>query len=158
MIQINVGDHASPEADWIAVPVSLGRLDKLRWARRRAFRIAREIPSANSYFRGLPNGLSLSDLLSDTSIWINYDPNAIEYGLTNFVGGHEIAIGNLAFRIGRWTVLATLIHELAHVNGAPGGSDTRAEGAVLACKLGRLSEKIAGIDDPYTPYNPGIGG
>jgi len=157
MIQINVGDHVSPRVGWVAIPGSLRRLDNLRWSRQRAFRIAREIHSANSYFRGLPNGHSLTELLNDGSLWVNYDPVTTAFGLTNH-GFREIAIGESAFRVGKWTVLATLIHELAHINGAPGGSDTRAEGAVLACRLGRLSERLAGVDDPSTPYDPGIGG
>jgi len=158
VIQINIGDHISSEPGWIAVPGSLGRIDKIRWSRQRAFRITREIPFANTYFRGLPNRRSLTDLLNDGGIWINYDPVTVGFGATNFVGGNEIAIGDIAFRLGQWSVLATLIHELAHVNGAPGGSDKLAEGAVLACGLGRLTERVSGVDDLSTPYNPGIGG
>jgi len=70
----------------------------------------------------------------------------------------EIAIAPKAFRIGRWTVLATLIHELAHSDGAAWGRDSaEAELAVLACGLGRKSEQTQG-DDPYTPYNPRLRG
>jgi hypothetical protein len=155
MIQFNFGDHISPRAGWIAVPS--GFRDQMRWARTHAFRVAREIPSANRFFRTLPNGQTLTDLLNDSSLWMNYDPVTGAFGLTN--NGHrEMAIGRSTFRIGRWTVLATLVHELAHINGAPGGSDTRAEQAVLACGMGRRAEQATGVDDPWTPYDPTIGG
>ena len=36
-----------------------------------AFRITREITGANTYFRTLPGGRSLSDLLNDGSLWVN---------------------------------------------------------------------------------------
>jgi hypothetical protein len=151
MIQLNTGDHTSPRVGWTAIPSNLRH--QARWARSRAFVIANEMPSANTYFRTMPLGRSLSDLLNDNSIWVNYDAVMIEYGRTNNVHG-EIAIGVPAFRMGRWTVLATLIHELAHIDGAPGGSDKRAEEALLHCGLGRRSEHSSHKDDPWTPYNP----
>jgi hypothetical protein len=72
--------------------------------------------------------------------------------------GREVAISEQAFRIGRWTVLATLVHELAHTNGAPDRPSTAAEEAVLACGMGYNSEKTSGRDDTFTPYNPTIRG
>lgn len=155
-MQINVGDHTSPEAGYIAFPTS--RRPMIRWARRRANWIARAKPAANVYFRGLPAGRTLTQLLADNTIWINYHATMDDYGETNAVGGKEIAISNSACRIGRWTVLATLIHELAHSNGAPGGADQRAERALVACGLGRRSEQTTGIDDADTPYDPNISG
>jgi hypothetical protein len=153
-LQINIGDHKSSVTTYVAIPNYYR--NTTFWARTKANEIASTIPSANIYFRGLPNGRSLSDLLGDSSIWVNYAPVTLDYGLTNWVGGKEIAIGPAAFRVGRWTVLATLIHELAHVNGAPLNT-TAAERAVLACGLGKRSEQSEG-DDPYTPYDPRITG
>ncbi len=155
MIQMNIGDHVSPRAGWVLIPNRWR--DQVRWARQNAFRITHDIPAANVYFRSLPNGRSLTDLLNDGSLWLNHDPVSNAYGITSGAHPTEMAINASAFRIGRWTVLATLVHELAHVNGAPGGNDRRAEEAVLACGMGRRSEK-GGHDDPFTPYNPGIGG
>ena len=152
-IQINIGDHRSHVAGYVAVPGS--KLGQLKWARRRARRIAREMPSANAYFRGLPDGRSLSDILRDRSIWINYGPSLRVYGEA-VESGRELAIGPSAFRIGRWTVLATLIHELAHINGAAGGH--AAELALIHTGLGKRSEHTTGRDDPRTPYDPGISG
>lgn len=68
------------------------------------------------------------------------------------------AIGPLAFRKGRWMVLATLIHELAHCNGAAGGNATVAEDALPHCGLGSMNELRTRVDDPQTPYDPGIEG
>ncbi len=157
MIQINIGDHTSSQAGYIAFPNN--KLDTMRWVRRKAIWIAAHISTADPYYRTLPGGRSLTDLLSDRSIWINYHPTMVDFGETNFAGGKEIAIANTSFRVGRWTVLATLVHELAHVDGVRGAVLPRAaELAVLACGLGNQSEFRTGVDDPSTPYNPTIRG
>lgn len=158
-IQLNLGDHVSSEADFIAIPLELR--GQAQWARTKAKWIARTIASADVYFRSQRSGhgRSLTDLLNDRSIWVNYHASSDDFGYTDAVGGSEIAITTRSFRIGRWTVLATLIHELAHVNGAPGEEDSlEAERAVLECGLGRRSELTTGVDDPFTPYDPTIGG
>ena len=155
-LQINIGDHTSSEAGYIAFPNQF--LPQIRWARTKAQWITRNIPSADVYFRTLPGGRSLRALLADNTIWVNYNATINYFGETNRVGGKEIAIGRSAFRIGRWTVLATLIHELAHSNGAPGGTDTQAERAVLQSGLGKRSESTSGTDDPWTPFDPTIQG
>lgn len=155
-IQMNVGDHVSPHPGWVALPAA--HRPVVAWARKRARAIALGMPSADRYFSSLPNGRSLRNLLNDGAIWINFDPAAVEFGANSIAHRNEIAIGPSAFRIGRWTVLATLIHELAHVDGAPGGADTRAEGALVHCGLGRSIERARGIDDPETPYDPTISG
>ena len=155
-LQINIGDHTSTQAGYVPVPNA--KLGMTKWARVKAREIARGMPSADVYFKTLPGGRSLTDLLSDGRIWVNYGPSLTVFGQTNKVHGNEIAIGPKAYRIGRWTVLATLIHELAHAGGAPGGSDRRAEEALLACGLGKQSEKTTGVDDEWTPYDPDIEG
>jgi hypothetical protein len=157
-IQINIGDHTSPHAGFIAFPAA--RLDTMRWARRRAIWIAKNKPSADVYFRGITAGArSLTALLADSNIWVNYHATLVDFGVTPGTGfATECAIGPSAFRIGRWTVLATMIHELAHCNGAPGGASKVAEEALLHCGLGKLSERRTGVDDPHTPYDPNISG
>jgi hypothetical protein len=129
----------------------------IRWARERALAICRGMPSANGYFRSLPGNRSLTQLLGDRSIWINYSSTMPHYGEA-IVGGNELCISALAFRVSKWTVLATLIHELAHINGAPGGASRLAEAALIHCGLGRTSERDTNVDDPRTPYSPGISG
>lgn len=158
-IQINIGDHTSPHAGYIAFPSE--HRETMRWARRRAIWIAQNKPSADVYFRNITTGArSLTALLADSSIWVNYHATMTEFGVTPGASGFasECAIGPRAFRIGRWTVLATLIHELAHCNGAAGGGSTAAEDALPHCGLGRLSEFSSGVDDSRTPYQPGLSG
>ncbi len=157
VIQINIGDHTSSEPDYIAVPARL--LGQLRWARKHAIWISKNLPGADVYYRTLPEGRSLTQLLADATIWINYHPTSTDFGLTNHASGKEIAICNPSFRRGRWQVLATLVHELAHVDGVRGRTNPQgAERAVLECGLGRRSELTTGRDDPSTPYDPTISG
>lgn len=152
MIQINIGDHRSPIAGYVPIPVD--RRSAMRWARTKARWIARNKSGADPYFRGLPDGNSLTELLADRTIWINYHSSMSDWG-ESIQSGKEIAISVTAFRAGRWSVLATLIHELTHINGV-GGAGTAAEDALIPCGLGNQSEKDAGVDDPSTPYDPGI--
>ena len=114
------------------------------------------MPSADNYFRTLPGRRSLSQILADRTVWINFAPNIDYYGET--MDDKELAVGPLAYRWGRWTVFGTLIHELAHANGAPGDASKAAEEALLHCGLGKLSELKSGRDDLGTPYVPGIEG
>ena len=167
MIQINVGDHAGNENGVAFTPFPVGLRAQVRWARTKAFWIAGNLPGGNRYFTSLPAGHSLSVLLYDSSIWVNYDPALADDGAT--FHNRDLWIGPGPFRIGRWMVLATMIHELAHINGA-GGAATglvcnafsaachAAERAVLECGLGRRTEQRTGVDDPATPYNPNITG
>jgi hypothetical protein len=157
VIQINIGDHVSAELanGYMAFPGS--KHADIKWARDRAVAICGGTPSANAYFRTLPGNRSLTLLLGDRSIWINYSATMPHFGEA-IVGGKELCISAAAFRISKWTVLATLIHELAHINGAPGGASRQAEAALIHCGLGRASEHTSNVDDPKTPYNPGISG
>lgn len=154
-MQINIGDHISPVTGYQAFPTN--KRDTIMWARRRARAIAAGMPSANVYFKTLPQGRTLTQILNDSSVWVNYHATMPFFGEAE-IGGHELAIAERSFRIGRWTVLATLIHELAHINGAPTGASTLAEEALLHCGLGKMSEFNTGIDDPHTPYMPGSAG
>jgi hypothetical protein len=167
MIQINIGDHSGSENGIPFTPIPAGSRGQVQWARTKAFWITRNIPAANRYFNSLPRGRSLTNLLNDSSIWINFDPTLADDGAT--FHNNDLWLGPRVFRVGKWTVLATIIHELAHIDGA-GGAATglvcttfstachAAERAVLECGLGNRSELRTGVDDPRTPYNPTIGG
>jgi hypothetical protein len=153
-IQINVGDHVSIIAP-LFQPVPFRHQWVTNWARQRAKHIAATLPSADRYFKTLPFGRSLTQLLHDRTIWINYAPSLKGYwGATDRQIHKEIGITPTSYLWGRWTVLATLIHELAHTNGAPGENSRAAEDAVLHCGLGRRSELSSKSDDPRTPYDP----
>jgi len=73
----------------------------------------------NQCFSALPGGRSFDDVFNDPTIFISFDPSGLFSGTTDSVGGKEITIGVSEFRVGRWSVAATLVHELAHTNGAP---------------------------------------
>ncbi|MEO8278906.1 MAG: hypothetical protein ABI564_04385 [Ideonella sp.] len=154
-IQINIGDHTSSVTRYVTVPAS--RRSVLHWARSQAKAIAKGNPKANKYFKGLSGGRTLTQLTNDSSIWINYYPGLTLFGEAE-IGGKELALGPNSFSKGKWVVLGTLIHELAHINGAPTGNDTQAEEALYHCGLGTEEEWLDGIDDPSTPYDPGSGG
>ena len=168
-IQINVGNHKSPLLGSVAFPNN--RRETMRWALNRAIRITSDIVSADIYFSKLPNGRTLTDLLADKTIWISYHPTGtVQFlrgpvkvvhflGVTHPMHRNDVTVSIRALKLGKWMTLATLIHELAHLNGAPRTrGNKQAEEAVLACGMGKLSEQSSGIDDPQTPYHPGVSG
>jgi len=151
-IQINIGDHKSPVDDF--KPVPFPHQFATKWARRRAKEIAANMKSADKYFRSLGDNRSLTQLLADRRIWINYT----ELPIRGMRAANEIGIGALAYVRGKEMVLGTLIHELAHIAGAPGGDSRAAEEALIHCGLGKQSEADHRIDDPKTPYDPDVEG
>ena len=127
----------------------------MQWARSQARLIAKRRPSADVYFRSLPNKRSLTALLADSSIWVSYYTGETQRGCYYYQNGyHEIGLSYFAFRT-RDQALGTLLHELAHAGGAPGDT-SQAESALIHCGLGTMTELRSGIDDPKTPYRPGI--
>jgi hypothetical protein len=88
---------------------------------------------------------------NDPGVWVSYDPGGQggRYGATL---GNEITITAYSLRMGRWTVAATLVHELAHVNGAP-GTDKQAEHTLASCLLHKLENPniIGRITNPSVP-------
>jgi hypothetical protein len=93
--------------------------------------------SCNSYFSHLPGGRSFDDIWRDPAFWINWDnrPNPGFYGATSSANPTEITISQFALNKGAWVTVATIVHEMAHVNGAPGGSSTAAEDSLPRCGL-----------------------
>ena len=67
-------------------------------------------------------------------MWISFDPDRSgnKYGVT--LAKKHVSITAYALAMGQWTTAATLIHELAHVNGAP-SNNTQAEDTLLSCLL-----------------------
>lgn len=84
-------------------------------------------------FRRLPHGRGFPDVWFDPTIWISFDPTLVggRFGATL---ANEITLSQYACRMGAWTIVATLIHELAHVNGA-GGSTNAAESVLNHCRM-----------------------
>jgi hypothetical protein len=93
----------------------------------------------NHAFRMLPGGKSFADVWADPNVWLNFDPSRRggDFGATR---GNDITITGFSLAMGHWTVAATLVHEMAHVNGASGTTHD-AEGTLRKCLL-------AGLEDP----------
>jgi hypothetical protein len=94
----------------------------------------RGMKPCNTCFSALPGGRTFDQVIDDASIFISFDPSGPNSGVTNAVGGKEVTISASEFRGGRWTVAATLVHELAHVNGA-GTTTLDAENTLKCCGL-----------------------
>jgi hypothetical protein len=89
----------------------------------------------NAAFSALPGGRTFAQVWTDPTVWLSYDPGSAagRFGATL---GKEIALSQYACRIGSWTLVATLIHELAHVNGASGVTHD-AEATLQKCLMGQ---------------------
>ncbi len=87
----------------------------------------------NRAFAALPGRRTLLAVWSDPRVWINFDTSRTgqDFGETT---DFDITITQYALTLGHWTTAATLIHELAHVDGAP-GTDRQAEATLLKCML-----------------------
>lgn len=109
-------------------------------------RNVRGVRPCNSCFNKLPNGRSFDDILDDPSVFISFDPSN-DGSLFGATLGNDITITNFSIRMGRWTVAATLVHEFAHINGAPGATH-QAEGTLLCCGFSALHDpNIIGAAD-----------
>jgi hypothetical protein len=89
----------------------------------------------NRYFRNLPRGKTLSALWASDNIYLNYSPSwtAGDYGATHPNHKDITLTAWLLSTQSKYMIAATLVHELAHIGGAPGGASTDAEDAVGAC-------------------------
>ncbi|MET1415573.1 hypothetical protein ABVF61_25100 [Roseibium sp. HPY-6] len=145
--QFNIGDHVSSQIGFTCF--SLAQYRQLKWSRAKLFELVKTNPNCDAYFCSLPGGRSLTNLINDRSIWVNFAPSieAPRYGKACLASG-EIGIADRAFRMGKWTVLATLIHELACLNGASDrGGDSSAEEAVYFCGLGTSEKHDCAVED-----------
>jgi len=101
----------------------------------------------DSCFRRLPGGRSFTEVFDDPTVFISFDPTSPFRGTTDWVGGREITIGHREFegnpRIMFSTVASTILHELAHVNGAP-ETNAQAENTLRCCGMSRLFTGVTG--------------
>ena len=97
--------------------------NKLKKALQDAFFIIqnniRGMRPCNKCFKALPGGKSFDDVWDDAAVFVSFDPQG-KGGTFGATLGKDITITAFSLRMGRWTTAATLVHELAHVNGAPG--------------------------------------
>jgi len=92
----------------------------------------------NDRFKDLPGGRTLLRVWTDRSVWINFDPRR-RHGDFGATRGNDITITAFSLAMGRWTTAATLVHELAHVNGASGDTHD-AESTLRSCLLQDLED------------------
>lgn len=89
----------------------------------------------NTYFKSLPMGKNFSTFWRDNSIFIDFSPDATNgfYGATHS-SLKDVCISAWCLDNNhKWMIAATIIHEFAHVAGAPGGMDHSAEKAADTC-------------------------
>jgi hypothetical protein len=101
-------------------------------------RSMRNDSACNSSFVGLSGGLPFKHFFDDPNVWINFDPvdDGKLWGWTMpSTFPKDIVVTRYALKAGRWSTAATIVHELAHLNGAPGGTSKAAELRVKACHL-----------------------
>lgn len=113
-----------------------GRIQQLETAMRciEAMLIRTPCRSCDQAFRSLSRHRSFRQIWSIRGIWISYTPSVLDRGYTHS-NRRDIAISLDSFGAnpGEWRpVAATLIHELAHVGGAP-TTTSEAERVLLEC-------------------------
>ena len=88
----------------------------------------------NDCFKRLKGGRTFEEVWKDESIWVSYDSRTDRdwFGITDKVGGKEISISQETFDKGVEWVAGTLVHELAHTNGASGAT-ADADATLLEC-------------------------
>lgn len=101
----------------------------------------------NKYFKTLPKGKTFRHFWRDDSIFINFSPS-LSYGFYGATHSNDKDICISAWCLdttNRWVVAATMVHEFAHIAGAPGGASHKAEKAVDKCSFGpQYNPKIIG--------------
>ena len=106
------------------------------------------LKTCNCAFSRLPGRRDFAAVWRDPNIWVSFNPNPVE-GLFGITYKKDISIAAHVFTLRdpvRW-IAATLIHELAHVNGAPGGTESKAAESTLP---------PCGFDDKYNPATVGF--
>jgi hypothetical protein len=111
--------------------------------------------ACNSYFSHLSKGRKFDDIWSDPTFFINWDPR-ISVKFWAFMATTrpmEITISQETFTKGAWFTAAMMIHEMAHLGGAPGidGSGSNAaEKALKSCGFSAFFDAARiGINSDY---------
>lgn len=109
-------------------------------------------PACNACFTTLPNGKDFDDTWDAMDVWVNFESRSDRgwYGITYGVGGKDISISQSAFNKGTEWVAGTLVHELAHVNGAP-TTTAQADVTLLCCGFAAAYEGVIGQRKTASP-------
>lgn len=142
-MRINKGKHNGPRGSY-AVPSQYHSVID----RAIALLQAQVAQHPCTSFGQLPGGQSFQSLLA-SELWINYDPSN-KYGFWGWTSPathpKDIVVSQYCCRMGRWSLVGTIVHEMAHLNGAPGGFSHAAEETLKGC----------GLQSPDGPYDPNV--
>lgn len=89
----------------------------------------------NKYFKKLPKNRSFNSVWRDPSIFIDFSPSTT----SGFFGATHSSLKDVTLTAwcidanNIWMIAATIVHEFAHVDGAPGGTSHAAEKANDMC-------------------------
>lgn len=89
----------------------------------------------NKYFRTLPKNKTFRHFWRDNTIFINSSPSLTNgfYGATHS-NDKDICVSAWCLdNTNHWMIAATIVHEFAHIAGAPGGASHAAEKAADRC-------------------------
>jgi len=108
------GAGVSPHADYVPIPAD--ERAKVLQARRIVSRIVnspKTYPRCHKFFKdNCPGGTdaSLKDSFDNAFMWKDTDATI----LGSFVAPHNIAYTDMSYRVGRWAIAASMIHEMMH--------------------------------------------
>jgi hypothetical protein len=112
----------------------------------RTISVASVFGTCNDAFKKLPLGKTWAEIWVSPTFWISFNPNP-KAGLfgTTMPGTQEITIAKFPFTQAdaAAVVAATIIHEMAHVNGVRGGASPLAEEQLTPC--GFDDQRIPGL-------------
>ena len=148
MCQINLpgSGHATPVSQW----VPFTNAEFVRTVERAIELLNTRVksqPVCNAAFASLPGGRTFEDVVEDAGVWISLDHESTR---DDFAARdtNDIALTAHALSMGRWITAATLLRELARLNGAPAGSGHPVERCLVSC-LFRSSQEVPVTDIPY---------
>lgn len=121
-----------------STPKEAARLNKIKQAYAIVDRLDKKINlygSCNKYFTTLPKGKNFSDFWRDKTIFIDYSPStASDFFAAAHSNDKDVCITAWCLDThNKWMIAATLVHEFAHIAGAPGGNSHAAEKAADKC-------------------------
>jgi hypothetical protein len=119
----------------------------------RIMRIASVLSSCNAAFRALPFGQTFVQLFNSSTIWVSRNPET-RSGLFGASLGFDITIAQYAFTQPNPAIVvaATLVHEMAHIGGAPGVvSNPDGTTNETRSRMAEATLQQCGFSDQYNP-------
>jgi hypothetical protein len=138
--RLAIRTEGSPPNRWRRVP--RGEVQRLEAARSIVERVVGWRRCRQYVLENHPGSNTLRQAFDRAQLWKNPSTERGAYGAGD-QPGTNISYTNLAYRMGRWTLAATIVHELMHNCGVE--NEETCEGAVTAC--GRLPTVPVGQRD-----------